>query len=74
MGNRIKSLGEIQVHNVHRLPHINQAGYFVIEGNQVCQALFALGESVLTFPNYVLHLTCDSRLVIEYISLYSFNN
>ncbi|KAK4823665.1 LOW QUALITY PROTEIN: hypothetical protein QYF61_005017 [Mycteria americana] len=34
MGNCIESLGEIQVDNVHCVPHINQAGYFVIEGDQ----------------------------------------
>jgi len=38
VGNRIKSLGEIQVDNVHCLLYINQAIYFVLEGYQVCQA------------------------------------
>jgi len=60
VGNHIESLGEIQVGNVHCSPHISQGGYFVAEGNQVCQAQFALGESMLAFPKHVLHLTCDS--------------
>ena len=58
VGNCIKSFGEIQVDNVHHSPHINQAGYFVIEGDEVCQAQFALGESILAFPNHMLHTTC----------------
>lgn len=30
------------------------------EGDQACQAWLAFGESLLAFPNHVLHLTCDS--------------
>lgn len=60
VGNCIQSLGQIQVDNVHCLPHINQAGYLVVEDDQVCQARFTLGESVLAFPNHVLHLSCSS--------------
>lgn len=59
MGSHIKSLGEFQVDNVHHLPHINQASYFVIKGDHVCQAQVALGESMLALPNLVLFLTCD---------------
>lgn len=54
MGNDIKSLGAIQVDNVHCWPHISQAGSFVVRGNQVCQAQFVLGQSVLAFPNHGL--------------------
>lgn len=46
--------------NIHCSSHINQAGYFIVEGNQVCQAPFALGESMLAFPDGVFDLTCDS--------------
>lgn len=60
MGNHIKGLGDIQVGNVHHLPHVNQADSFVVRGSQVCEAQFGLGESVLAFPNHRLHLTCDS--------------
>lgn len=60
MGNHIKSLGDIQVDNVHCKPYISQTGSFVVRGNQVCQAKFVLGQSVLAFPNDGLHLTCNS--------------
>ncbi|KAK4828650.1 hypothetical protein QYF61_000298 [Mycteria americana] len=49
MGNRIESLGEIQVDNVHRSPHINQAVYFVVKGYEVCQARFTLAQDMLGF-------------------------
>lgn len=58
MGNRIESLGEIQVNNVHRSPNINKAGYFVIDSDQVCQAQLAPCEST-AIPNHVLQLTGD---------------
>lgn len=54
MGNRVESLGEIQVDNIHHSLHISQAGYFVIEDDQVCQALFAFGE--LHVSNVSRHL------------------
>lgn len=38
VGNCIESLAEIQVDNVLCSPCINQAGYFVREADQVCQA------------------------------------
>lgn len=44
--------------NVHCSPHTNPAVYFVIEGDEVCQAQLAL-ESALAFPSHVLLLTCD---------------
>jgi len=47
----MKSIGEIQVDNVHCSAHFNRADYIFIEGNQVCQAPFVLGESVLASPN-----------------------
>lgn len=49
MGNHTKSIAEIQVDSVCQLPDIIQGGYLIVEGNQVCQVLFALGESVLAF-------------------------
>lgn len=57
MGNHIKSLGDIQVDNVRRWPHINQAGSSVLRDNQVSQAQFVLGQSLQAFPNHGLHLT-----------------
>lgn len=55
----VKSLEEIQGDSVHYLLHINKVGYFVLESDPVCHAQLALGESMLAFPNHVLHLTCD---------------
>ncbi|XP_010004784.1 PREDICTED: zinc finger C2HC domain-containing protein 1A [Chaetura pelagica] len=37
VGDRIESLGEVQVDNVHHLPCINQAGYFAVEGEVTVQ-------------------------------------
>lgn len=44
MGNCVKSLGEVRVDSVYRSPSISQAGDFVVEDDQVCQARFVLGE------------------------------
>lgn len=52
----MKSSEGIQVESVHYLIHMNKVGYFVAEGDQVCQAQLALGESMLAFPNQVLPL------------------
>lgn len=60
MGNLTESLGEIRIVNVHLLPLINQAGYFVVEGNQDCQAQSALGESIPVFPIITHKLICKS--------------
>lgn len=49
------------------IPH-QQADYFVIESNQMCQAHSDLGESLLAFPTHVLHLTCDSPRRIHSIT------
>lgn len=59
LGGHIKSFGEIQVEHIHHSPHINQGSNFVINGDQVCPARFALGESMLAPPNPMLRLTCD---------------
>ncbi|KAK4825411.1 hypothetical protein QYF61_027177, partial [Mycteria americana] len=54
VGNCIKSLGEIQVDNVHRSPHINRGGYFVVENDQtllVDGVMLAFFQSSGTSPD-----------------------
>lgn len=73
-GKPYQSLRETQVDNVHWSPPSPATASTRITAStkqvtlsqkanlllQVCQAWLALGESVLAFPNHVLHLTCDS--------------
>lgn len=59
MEDPVESLEEIQVDSVHCLLHVNNVSYFVLEGDRVCQAQLALGESMLAFPSHVLHLASN---------------
>lgn len=58
-GNPVKTLGEIQEDTVHFSPHISQESYFVIADDHICKEIFVLVESVLHFPNQLLHLIWD---------------
>jgi len=48
----MESLGEIQVDYVHHSPHINWAGYFITENDQVCQ----MWSMCLNGFNFLLHV------------------
>ena len=51
MGDSIKSLAEVKVDNIHCSPSIFSASDATIEGREVDQAQFPLGESMLTTPD-----------------------
>lgn len=51
---------EIQVNNVQPPTPLGLSSSFATEGKQLCQARFALGESIMAFPNPLLHVSCDS--------------
>lgn len=68
VGDHIKSLGEIQVDNDLCSHHINQAGYFAIEGNQICQEKFTLDESMLAFLSPMLRFTYEAPRWINSIT------
>ena len=61
MGDSVKSLAEVEVDNIHCSPLIYSAGHPIIEGHQIGQAWFPLGESMLTTPDnlFFLHLFRD---------------
>lgn len=68
VGDHIKSLGENQVDNDLCSHHINQAGYFATEGNQICREKFTLDESMLAFLKPMLHFTCEALRWINSIT------
>ena len=56
MGNRVESLAEVQVDNIHCSPLIHPANHAITEIYQIGQAWFVLGESILTSPDNLLFL------------------
>lgn len=52
----VKCFAEGQVNNIHSFNMDRK--HFVVGGDQVGLALYALGKSVLSFPNHLLHLAC----------------
>lgn len=52
MTDSVRSLAEIE--NIHCSPLTYPGGSFLIEGDEVGQAWFAFGESMLTIPGHVL--------------------
>lgn len=53
-GDRIKSLAEIKVDNIHCFPLIYSASHSITADYQTGQALFPLGESMLTTTDNLL--------------------
>ena len=51
MGDRVKSLAEVEVDNIHCSPFIYPASHAIVESYQIGQAWFPLGESTLTAPD-----------------------
>ena len=56
MGDSVQSLAEAKVNIILCSPHVYLAGHAIIEGHQIGQALFPLGESMLTTPDNLLFL------------------
>jgi len=58
VGDSVKSLAEVKVENIHCSPLIYPASHATIEGYQMAQASFPLGEFMLTTPHnlFFLHL------------------
>ena len=63
-GDRVESLAEVKVDNIHCSSFIYPASHAIVESYQIGQAWFPLGESVLTTPNNLLflHLLDDDDL------------
>jgi len=61
MGDSVESLAEVEVDNIHGSPLISPYGHAIVESYQIGQALFPLGESMLTTPDnlLLLHLLDD---------------
>jgi len=56
MGDCVESLAEVEVDNIHGSPFIYPASHVIVESYQIDQALFPLGESMLTTPDNLLFL------------------
>lgn len=54
MGERVKSLAEIKADNIHCFPLIYSASHSITADYQTGQALFPLGESMLTTTDNLL--------------------
>lgn len=62
--NKCQSLTKVKIYCIRSSPFICVASRFIIADNQIGQACFALGKSLLTFLNYCLvlyMLEIDSR-------------
>ena len=56
MRDRVKSLAEVELDNIHGSPLIYPASHAIVESYQIGQAWFPLGESMLTTPDNLLFL------------------
>jgi len=54
MRDSVECLAQVQVDNVSCPPFVHQSCNPIIEGYQVGQALFALGEAMLAVPSHLL--------------------
>lgn len=58
MGDHDKGLAEVKVNHIHCFPFTHRASLFIVEGNRVGQAQFALGKSMLAVPNHLFCCLC----------------